>query len=175
MYNDNNNIIIMIMTNNNWRALERQSRSLLLPNAASVSAICTATVRQCYLVCGCLMAGKTHAEYTLKLKTCSCLCQADFGFKAEEFHAADFSSKEDYVKKHGSDLFMTNVEEYDRICKVRKQTRCKVTHKMQSNVPFCQGTRLNPARGERRKVQAHCHIRTQHIKRGASAHRSGAP
>ena len=41
-----------------------------------------------------------------------------YGFKAKVFAPAGFASKEEYMKKHGSDLFLTNIEEYDRICKV---------------------------------------------------------
>jgi phosphoadenosine phosphosulfate reductase len=44
--------------------------------------------------------------------------QDQYGFKAHEFHAAGFASRDDYVQRHGSDLYMTDIEEYDRICKV---------------------------------------------------------
>lgn len=42
-----------------------------------------------------------------------------FNFKAVSVHAKDFATKEDYKKVHGSDLFMTDIEKYDQICKVR--------------------------------------------------------
>ena len=32
--------------------------------------------------------------------------------------AADCKDKKDFRAKHGPDLFMTNIDEYDRICKV---------------------------------------------------------
>ena len=41
-----------------------------------------------------------------------------YDFKAKIFKPAGFATKEEYVKKHGSDLYMTNIDEYDRICKV---------------------------------------------------------
>ena len=41
-----------------------------------------------------------------------------YNFKAKVFKPAGFANKEEYVKKHGSDLFLTDIEEYDRICKV---------------------------------------------------------
>lgn len=44
--------------------------------------------------------------------------QDQYGFKAHEFHAAGFDSREDFIKAHGSDLYMTDIGEYDRICKV---------------------------------------------------------
>ena len=34
------------------------------------------------------------------------------------YKPAGFETKKDYQAKHGSDLFITDVEEYDRICKV---------------------------------------------------------
>ena len=46
------------------------------------------------------------------------LSQAKYGFKAHEFHAAGFASKAEYKAKHGSDLFLTDIELYDKICKV---------------------------------------------------------
>ena len=44
--------------------------------------------------------------------------QEKYGFKAVEFHAAGFADKQEYKKKHGSDLFLVDIDEYDRICKV---------------------------------------------------------
>ena len=45
--------------------------------------------------------------------------QEKYGFKARVYHAAGFETLEDYKRVHGSDLFIRDVEEYDRICKVR--------------------------------------------------------
>ncbi|CAI6003091.1 unnamed protein product [Closterium sp. NIES-65] len=50
-------------------------------------------------------------------------CEERFGFKAEVFQAAGLNSKEDYVKKHGSDLFIRDIDEYDQICKVEPFSR----------------------------------------------------
>mmetsp|Transcript_15340 Transcript_15340/g.46328 ORF Transcript_15340/g.46328 Transcript_15340/m.46328 type:complete len:324 (-) Transcript_15340:551-1522(-) len=44
--------------------------------------------------------------------------EQQIGFEARRFQPAGFDTKADFVKKHGSDLFMTDLEEYDRICKV---------------------------------------------------------
>lgn len=41
-----------------------------------------------------------------------------YGFRAKVFKPAGFANKQEYVKKHGSDLFLRNIDEYDRICKV---------------------------------------------------------
>ena len=46
------------------------------------------------------------------------LAQAKYNFKAHVYKPAGFETKKDYQAKHGSDLFITDVEEYDRICKV---------------------------------------------------------
>ena len=44
--------------------------------------------------------------------------QEKYRFKAHEFHAAGFADKAEYKAKHGSDLFLTDIEQYDQICKV---------------------------------------------------------
>ena len=44
--------------------------------------------------------------------------QDKYGFKAREFHAAGFANVAEYKKEHGSDLFIRDIDEYDRICKV---------------------------------------------------------
>jgi hypothetical protein len=44
--------------------------------------------------------------------------QEKYGFKALEFHAKGFANKTEYKAKHGSDLYLTDIDEYDRICKV---------------------------------------------------------
>ena len=44
--------------------------------------------------------------------------QEKYGFKAVEFHAKGFTDKQEYKKKHGSDLYLVDIDEYDRICKV---------------------------------------------------------
>ncbi|CAI5464398.1 unnamed protein product [Closterium sp. Yama58-4] len=54
-------------------------------------------------------------------------CEERFGFKAEVFQAAGLNSKEDYVKKHGSDLFIRDIDEYDQICKVEPFSRALTT------------------------------------------------
>ena len=43
--------------------------------------------------------------------------QEKYGFKARVFQAAGFASLAEYKKVHGSDLFIRDVDEYDRICK----------------------------------------------------------
>ena len=35
------------------------------------------------------------------------------------YNAAGFADVAEYKKVHGSDLFITDIEEYDKICKVR--------------------------------------------------------
>nr|CAD32963.1 phosphoadenosine-phosphosulphate reductase [Physcomitrium patens] len=50
-----------------------------------------------------------------------------YGFKAHVFHAADVNNKEAYDAKFGSDLFITDIEEYDRICKVEPFSRALKT------------------------------------------------
>ncbi|KAK9916259.1 hypothetical protein WJX75_000636 [Coccomyxa subellipsoidea] len=41
-----------------------------------------------------------------------------YGFKARVFQAAGFTNVAEFKKVHGSDLFIRDIEEYDRICKV---------------------------------------------------------
>ncbi|CAK0787949.1 hypothetical protein CVIRNUC_011171 [Coccomyxa viridis] len=41
-----------------------------------------------------------------------------YGFKARTYNAAGFADVAEYKKVHGSDLFITDIEEYDKICKV---------------------------------------------------------
>jgi phosphoadenosine phosphosulfate reductase len=50
-----------------------------------------------------------------------------YGFKAHVFHADGFNNKEEYEAKHGSDLFITDIDEYDRICKVEPFNRALET------------------------------------------------
>ena len=45
--------------------------------------------------------------------------QGKYGFKAVEFHAKGFADKAAYKAKHGSDLYMVDIDEYDKICKVK--------------------------------------------------------
>ena len=47
------------------------------------------------------------------------LLQEKYGFKARTYNAAGFADVAEYKKVHGSDLFITDIEEYDKICKVR--------------------------------------------------------
>ena len=44
--------------------------------------------------------------------------QDKYGFKAVTFQAAGLADVQEFKAKHGSDLFITDMEEYDRICKV---------------------------------------------------------
>lgn len=44
--------------------------------------------------------------------------QAKYGFKARTYQAAGFANVAEYKKVHGSDLFIRDIEEYDKICKV---------------------------------------------------------
>jgi phosphoadenosine phosphosulfate reductase len=46
-----------------------------------------------------------------------------YNLKVHEFHAKDCTDVKDFRKKHGSDLFIRSVEEYDRICKVEPFNR----------------------------------------------------
>ncbi|EIE26875.1 adenine nucleotide alpha hydrolases-like protein [Coccomyxa subellipsoidea C-169] len=41
-----------------------------------------------------------------------------YNFKASVFQAAGFTNVAEFKKAHGSDLFIRDIEEYDRICKV---------------------------------------------------------
>ncbi|CAM6008028.1 unnamed protein product [Sphagnum balticum] len=50
-----------------------------------------------------------------------------YGFKAHVFHADGFNNKKEYEAKHGSDLFITDIDEYDRICKVEPFNRALET------------------------------------------------
>lgn len=44
--------------------------------------------------------------------------QEKYGFRARTYQAAGFANVAEYKKVHGSDLFITDIEEYDKICKV---------------------------------------------------------
>ena len=44
--------------------------------------------------------------------------QEKYSFKAKTYQAAGFASVAEYKKVHGSDLFIRDIEEYDKICKV---------------------------------------------------------
>ena len=43
--------------------------------------------------------------------------QEKYNFKAHTFHAAGFDNRDDFRAAHGSDLYLTDIEAYDRICK----------------------------------------------------------
>ena len=45
--------------------------------------------------------------------------QDKYGFKARVFQAKGFDTKQDYQKVHGSDLYITDTDKYDQICKAR--------------------------------------------------------
>lgn len=47
--------------------------------------------------------------------------QEKYSFKAHEFHAAGFASREEYRAQRGSDLYLVDIELYDKICKVSSQ------------------------------------------------------
>ena len=47
--------------------------------------------------------------------------QEKYSFKAHDFHAAGFASREEYRAQHGSDLYLVDIELYDQICKVSSQ------------------------------------------------------
>ncbi|KAL3159964.1 hypothetical protein ABBQ38_010352 [Trebouxia sp. C0009 RCD-2024] len=53
--------------------------------------------------------------------------EGKYGFKAKEFHAADSTDVKDFRAKHGRDLYMTDIDEYDRICKVEPFNRALKT------------------------------------------------
>ena len=44
--------------------------------------------------------------------------QAKYSFKAVTYKAAGLADVKEYRAKHGSDLYITDMEAYDRICKV---------------------------------------------------------
>jgi len=46
-----------------------------------------------------------------------------YNFKAHVFKPKGFENKKDYAAKHGSDLFLTDIELYDQICKVEPFSR----------------------------------------------------
>ncbi|KAL2621717.1 hypothetical protein R1flu_001922 [Riccia fluitans] len=50
-----------------------------------------------------------------------------YGFKAYRFQADGMANKEEYDAKYGSDLFIRDVDEYDRICKVEPFARALKT------------------------------------------------
>ncbi|KAK9823415.1 hypothetical protein WJX72_002591 [[Myrmecia] bisecta] len=49
--------------------------------------------------------------------------ETNYSFQAREFHADGFANKAEYKAKHGSDLYITDIDEYDRICKVEPFNR----------------------------------------------------
>lgn len=57
-----------------------------------------------------------------------------YGFKARVFHAADVNSKEEYTDKYGTDLFIRDIGEYDRICKVEPFDRALNTLKVDAMI-----------------------------------------
>ncbi|BBN13532.1 hypothetical protein MPTK1_6g04280 [Marchantia polymorpha subsp. ruderalis] len=50
-----------------------------------------------------------------------------YGCKAHIFQAAGMANKQEYDEKYGSDLFIRDVDEYDRICKVEPFSRALKT------------------------------------------------
>lgn len=57
-----------------------------------------------------------------------------YGFKAHVFHAAGVNGKEEYSEKYGTDLFIRDIEEYDRICKVEPFDRSLNTLKVDAMI-----------------------------------------
>lgn len=57
-----------------------------------------------------------------------------YGFKSHFFHAADVNNKNEYAAKYGSDLFITDIDEYDRICKVEPFNRSLDTLKVDAMI-----------------------------------------
>ena len=53
-----------------------------------------------------------------------CGNQDKYGFKAHVYQAKGFASKQDYQKVHGSDLYITDTEKYDQICKACPSRAC---------------------------------------------------
>lgn len=53
---------------------------------------------------------------------CVNAAQEKYKFKAHVFHAAGFANREEYRAAHGSDLYLTDIEAYDRICKASTLT-----------------------------------------------------
>ena len=52
------------------------------------------------------------------------------------FQAAGFANREEYRAAHGSDLYMTDIEAYDRICKVRARRARKYSLREQATCCF---------------------------------------
>jgi len=75
----------------------------------------------------------------------SCGAQEKYNFKAHTFHAAGFASRDEYRAAHGSDLYMTDIEEYDRICKVSVMMAHELLQVKGSRAAMCFSTgRLLP-------------------------------
>jgi phosphoadenosine phosphosulfate reductase len=49
--------------------------------------------------------------------------EAHYGFKATTFACADCATQEDFFKKYGEDFWLTDIDEYDRKCKVEPLQR----------------------------------------------------
>lgn len=62
------------------------------------------------------------------------LLEKRYEFKAHVFHAAGVNNKKEYSEKHGSDLFITDIDEYDRICKVEPFNRSLDTLKVDAMI-----------------------------------------
>ncbi|KAH7421655.1 hypothetical protein KP509_13G069400 [Ceratopteris richardii] len=62
------------------------------------------------------------------------LVEKRYGFKAHVFHAAGVKDKNEFKEKYGSDLFITDIDEYDRICKVEPFSRSLDTLKVDAMI-----------------------------------------
>jgi len=49
--------------------------------------------------------------------------EAHYGFKASVYHCADCNTPEEYWEKYGEDSWMTDIDEYDSLCKVEPLQR----------------------------------------------------
>lgn len=69
------------------------------------------------------------------------MMQEKYNFKAKVFHAKDLPDKNAYQAAHGSDLFIRDIDEYDRICKVSAHIRLLALHAVDAAV-HCTGNRV---------------------------------
>lgn len=70
-------------------------------------------------LCACRVILQGGARGVERANVCLCAPQDKYGFKARVYQAKGFDTKEDYQKVHGSDLYITDTDKYDQICKAR--------------------------------------------------------